>query len=806
MNLIRKIWILLSRACLLLIGILLLTIAIPHKNPWDMSLVSVKGDKGQEVIVNFPVVKDFHLSSIIEFPIHTSAKSIFITAGIALFILIIITPSGRQGAVNCFRKIKPVPAILLSMGVFLFTLKPTQSGMRIVLYLTFGSVGLMFSLVGIYPLIIWLGKYRIGDIVRRIAGRVSFFFYNVKLRYFLGAIFILAFTASNLGSYFFFEHIPHIQDSLDQVFHGKIFAQGKLTVPSHEYREFFNFTHMINDGKWYSEYPPAHSFLMMLGIMLGMPWIINPLMGALSIITFYFIGKEIYDEKTGRIAALLGLFSPFIIFMSSEFMSHGSALFWLALFVLFFARTVKRGRFHNPLISGVALGMALNGRPMTAFAIFVPFAVYSIILLIRGFRKHVFPLFIMFITVCVFLGILFLFNYLTTGKPLLFGYEAKWGPGHNPGFGHSGWGQPHTPSKGLRQNLNNLNALNKYLFEWPIPCLFFVFLLFATITKSKWDYLFISSFWMLSIVHFFYWFQDWCFGPRFMYEASTMTILLTARGLLRTPELVNNTFGLKTPPRRVKATAAAVVIICTLIGLSFHIRPLVRLYSKNYWSVNASVLKAVKREKITNAVVFVRSYYGSVLPANSPTFDGDVIYARDLGVKNRKMMEYYPDRKHYIADGSKIAEAIAPAKDEVIVEAESLEVIDTSGDNAAPQNMKGFGPQWSGDSQILVNTNEPGDYIVLAVPVESDGTYEISAYFTKAHDFGQIQLTINGKPMGAVFDGYNSKVVHTNRVNMGKIYLKNGNNPFRFQVMGKNKSAENYQFGVDCFILKSVVD
>jgi len=805
MSLVRKIWVLLSRAFLLLAGILLFVIAIPHKNPWDMSLISIEGDKGQEVIVNFPVVKDFHLF-FIEFPIHTSAKAIFITAAIALFVLLIITPPGRRGAINCLRKVKPIPAILISMGLFLFTLKPTQSGMRIVLYLTFGSVGLLFSLVGIYPLIIWLGKYRIGGLVRRIAGRVSFFFYNVKLRYFLGAIFILAFTASNLGSYFFFEHIPHIQDSLDQVFHGKIFAQGKLTVPSHEYREFFDFTHMINDGRWYSEYPPAHSFLMMIGAMFGMPWIINPLMGALSIVMLYFIGREIYDEKTGRIAALLGLFSPFIIFMSSEFMSHGSAIFWLALFVLFFARSVKRGRFYNPLISGTALGMALNGRPMSAFAICIPFVVYSIILLIRSFRRHVFPLLVMFVTVCAFVGILLLYNYMTTGKPLLFGYEVRWGPGHNPGFGHSGWGQPHTPSKGLRQNLNNLNALNKYLFEWPIPCLFFAFLLFASVTKSGWDYVFISSFWALSIAYFFYWFQDWCFGPRFMYESSTMIILLTSRGLLSTPKLVNNTFGLKTPPGRVKATVATAVIICTIIGLSFHIRPLVRLYSNSYWSTNASVIKAVKREKITNAVVFVRSYYGSVLPANSPTFDGEVIYVRDLGVKNRKMMEYYPDRKHYIADGSKIAEMLMPAKDEIIVEAESLKVLETSGDKAAPQNMKGFGPQWSGNSQILANTNAAGDYVVLAVPVENDGTYQVSAYFTMADDFGQIQLMIDGKPMGVVFDGYNDKVIHTDRLNMGKAYLKKGDNPFRFQVVGKRESSENYYFGLDCLILKRVAD
>jgi hypothetical protein len=806
MNLIQKIWIFLSRMCLLLIGILLLVIAIPHKNPWNMSLVGVQDGKGQRVVVNFPIFRKLTLFSIIEFPIHTSVGTIFISAGVALFVLMLLTPSGRRAAMNCFRKVKPVPVILLSMGLLVFTLKPTENGMPIVLYLTFGSTGLLFSLVGIYRFIVWLGKHRIGEMVCRLVKRVILFFCNIDIKYFLGAIFILAFAAANLSSYFIFEHIPHIQDSIGQVFHGKIFAIGKLTVPSHKYREFFDFTHMINDGKWYSEYPPAHSFLMMFGVMLDMPWIINPLMGSLSIITFYFVGKEIYDERTGRLAALLGLFSPFIIFMSSEFMSHGSALLFISLFVLFFARTIKRGKFYHPLISGSSLGMALNGRPMTALAICVPFAIYSVVLLIKGFGKYILRLSVIFITVSAFVGILLLFNYLTTGDPLLFGYVVKHGEGHKPGFGHSGWGQPHTPSKGLRQNLNNLNALNKYLFEWPIPCLFFAFLLFASMTRDKWDHLLMSSFWALSIAYFFYWFQDWCFGPRFMYESSVMAILLTSRGILRTPALVNDTFGLKTPPNRIRAAVGAAVIICTLIGLSFNIRPLVKVYSSDYWRVNASVFKAVKKSKIENAIVFVRSYYGSVFVGNSPMFDGDVIYVRDLGVKNRLMMEYYPNRRYYIADGSKITESFAPPKGEVIIEAESLKIADSSGDKSAPQKMGSFGPYWSGNSQILAVTDAPGDYIVLAVPIKANGIYEVAAYLTKAHDFGQVQLMVNGEPMGKVFDGYSKNVVHSGRLNMGRIYLRQGESRFKFQIVGKSKAADNYRLGVDCLVLTSVSD
>ena len=656
MNGITRIWFLVSRISLLLAGIGLLVIAAPHKDPWNMNLVEIKGDHGQQVTISFPVVKKITFPAGIEFPVDTSANQIFMTAFGILVSLVLLTRTGRRAFVNCFRKPRVLPPILLSMAGFLFTLKPTKYGMPIVLYLTFGSVGMLLVLVGIYPFAVSFARSRFGNGIRRIATKIVFYFYNVNIRYFLAAIFASAFILTNLGSYFVFQHIPHIQDSLDQVFHAKILAMGKLTVPSHKYKEFFDFTHMINNGKWYSEYPPGHILAMLVGVIIGMPWIINPLLGSLSVVIFYFIGKEVYDERVGRLASLLGLLSPFIIFMSSEFMSHASALLWLSLFILFFAKTVQRKRIYHPLVAGGALGMAVLGRPMTVLGMGIPFAIYALVLLVRHFREYVFRFSVMFLVVLAFVGVLLLFNYMTNGDPFLFGYVVLHGKGHNPGFGHSGWGEPHTPSKGLRQNLNNLNALNKYLFEWPVPCLFFAFLLFATGKQNKWDYLFISSFWLLSVAYFFYWFQDWCFGPRFMYEASVLMILLTARSFLNAPVLVNETLGLDATPSRVKGFLGMTVMVLFLVGFASNIRPLVKLYSTSYWGVNNSVLEAVKNRHIKNAVVFVHSYYGSVLPANSPTFDGDVIYVRDLGEKNHLMMEYYPGRKYYLADGAKISE------------------------------------------------------------------------------------------------------------------------------------------------------
>jgi len=46
----------------------------------------------------------------------------------------------------------------------------------------------------------------------------------------------------------------------------------------------------------------------------------------------------------------------------------------------------------------------------------------------------------------------------------------------------------------------------------------------------------------------------------------------------------------------------------------------------------------------------VRSFEGwtAGLIANSPFFDSDIIYAKDLGIKNVELIKLFPDRKAYL--------------------------------------------------------------------------------------------------------------------------------------------------------------
>ena len=446
---------------------------------------------------------------------------------------------------------------LCTLSIFLFTMKPTSGGWPVILYLILSSAGILLVVIGIYPLL--SGLPRIQDSLMVVGRRLCHVFYTIRPGIFLLFIFLFVFILANLSSYFLFNRIPHVTDSVLQVFHGKIFATGHLTAKSHPLKEFFNINPlMINDmrgdGKWHSVYPLGHSFMMMFGAFIDAPWVINPLLLALTVLLIYFLGKEIYDERTGRLAALLGALSPFMLFMSSEFMNHVSTLFYATLFLLFFAKTVRGGKWYNPVLAGIGVGMMMNTRPYTALALAFPFGVYSLWLLIRSFRAYFWRMALLVFVIICFLGIMLAFNYATNGSPTLFGYVAQFGKDHNPGFGKSGHGGTlHTPQMGYAASLQSLNVLNKCLHGWPIPTLMFALILFLSGRKNKWDYLLVSVPFSLAFAYFFYWYTSWeCgLGPRFLYESSAMLILLTARGILCLPDFVQKVLKVPVKEKQV---------------------------------------------------------------------------------------------------------------------------------------------------------------------------------------------------------------------------------------------------------------
>jgi hypothetical protein len=607
--------------------------------------------------------------------------AIFVTL-LLLIGLAFLTKSGRT-IWHGLRRDRPNRFwILGAFLLLLITLLPPSypaddlylAGQELAAYVIFGSAGAVFLLYGLGSLL---------DPAARALQKAYRRLLSLKPASFVWSAALWVFVLTNLISWFVFDHIPHVQDTVAQLFQAKLFAAGRLYLPSPPLPQFFDLMHVINDGRWYSQYPPGHPLLLLLGILIHAPWLINPLLGALTIVVIYHLGREVYDEPTARLATLLASLSPFLIFMSSEFMNHSSALLFTSLFLLFFARSVRTSHsaLRSSLLAGLCLGMVVLIRPFTALLIAVPFVVTALVMLARSpqtasrlppaaYRPPSIGRWLLMLSggALVF-GILLLYNYLTTGSAFKLGYTAEYGASHTVGLGQGAFGEVLTLPKAVLETNLDLNALNRYLFEFPLPSLLFIALLFAFGKRRKWDFLLVSTIAMLVGGYFFYfWHSTVLFGPRWEYESFAALVLLSARGIREirnSPIDIPQSALAKSPGPAVRgrpltarplhhSVTVRLFVLCYLSMFAVAVPTLVQKYRQGY-DVSNSTFRTVQQAGLHHAVVFARRTEEVGLH-NSLNLNSDIVFARDLGPLNPVLQTLYPDRRFYYADRDTIQE------------------------------------------------------------------------------------------------------------------------------------------------------
>jgi len=136
------------------------------------------------------------------------------------------------------------------------------------------------------------------------------------------------------------------------------------------------------------------------------------------------------------------------------------------------------------------------------------------------------------------------------------------------------------------------------------------------------------------------------------------------------------------------------------------------------------------------------------------------------------------------------------------IEAERLRVVASEGGRADTQHMGAFGmARWSGRAQLFFTPRAKGACVTVELPVAKGGRYELAIYYTKAADYGIVQLHLDGKPLGQPFDGFNRTVVPSGKVPYGTVELAAGKHKLKFEVVGKNDSSRGFYVGIDCLTL-----
>lgn len=131
------------------------------------------------------------------------------------------------------------------------------------------------------------------------------------------------------------------------------------------------------------------------------------------------------------------------------------------------------------------------------------------------------------------------------------------------------------------------------------------------------------------------------------------------------------------------------------------------------------------------------------------------------------------------------------------IEGESLKVLSATGGPVPNQDMTGFGEEWSNGSHLWWTCRQPGGVLRLELPVEKAGTYDLSAAFTKAIDYGTATITLDGKPLGSPVDLFHDGVIHTGAVPLGRATLEAGPHSLVISMERKNPRSTSYLFGMD---------
>jgi hypothetical protein len=476
----------------------------------------------------------------------------------------------------------------------------------------------------------------------------------------VGALIATGLIASNL-----LQRMPHVQDSVAYLFQAKTLALGRVSVPAPRFPAFFTEEFIpVYHGQWFGKYPPGWPVLLAVGVLLHAPWLVNPVLSAANIVLIYLIGREVYGAGIGLLAAALTLSSPFFLFLGSSFMAHSATLFYLSAFTLLLVRWMRRiEKGADDRLSlvpaGFLLGMGFITRQLDAVAFAAPF---TTLILVPAIRRRVMAVRWLVLGGAVPGIALLLYNWDLTGDPLRSPYSLWWSFDHL-GFGASTGMYGFTPGLGFWNTSYNLEMLQAHLFGWP----FYLTLAPALIPfilgrATRWDAVFGLSAGCVMVAYIFYWAPGVMYGPRYYYVAIPWFALLTARGL---EELYR--WPLRLPfrwrPDRLAALLVPTILLTVLLlyNTRIYLPAQLPVYD-GYNSVNAGPLDAVAAAGVHHALVFVATSqtggwydYGELFEGNSPLLDSDVVYARDLGAQNRRLMRLYPGRAYYRLQGTQLS-------------------------------------------------------------------------------------------------------------------------------------------------------
>jgi hypothetical protein len=323
-------------------------------------------------------------------------------------------------------------------------------------------------------------------------------------------------------------------DELAQLWHAKILASGRLSLPADPNPEFFAIDNVIDTGRWYSQFPIGGPAVLALGVLIGAPWLVNPLLAGATSVAIYHFARNAYGEVEGRAITALFAVTPVFLLMSGSHMNHVPTLFLMSVAMAGLVELDRDTPRIQPLVVTAIIGFTIGAmatiRPLDAAVAAVVTGAFQVTLMARG-RLRLQELAMQAATGTLAVVPLLYANWATTGSALRFGYNVMWGAAHQIGFHVDPTGAEHTPTRALAYAVRYVNDLNLFVEAWPVPGLVFAMATLLMLRRvTRWDAFLLGLFWTQVFAYALYWHRGQFIGPRFLYTALPAIVVFIARG------------------------------------------------------------------------------------------------------------------------------------------------------------------------------------------------------------------------------------------------------------------------------------
>jgi hypothetical protein len=444
------------------------------------------------------------------------------------------------------------------------------------------------------------------------------------------AILALNFALTLVTEFAVFRNVPHSGDEYAYYVSAELFSRGKLSVPSPPLREFFDVDHVLNDGKFTGKYPPGWPVLLAVGAFFRVPWLVNPVLGTLTLGLLHHLARKHFSPKVARISLIAAAANPYFVFTSASYFSHSACLLASTAFLYFVLECRARPDDGKAFLGlGLSAGAALTIRPFTAAALILPGACFLIVQAFRSSPRAQWfrGLAVAAVPFAVCLALFLAYNKAQTGDAFLQPFE-QYDRSDRPRLpsGAEEWG-----GRLGTHFLDRLWELNRWL---PLSVVFLVLAWgLPEVRGSANLWICQASFWALLVAYGWYWGTGVVqYGPRYLYEALGAVLILCG--------VVVSSFG---------RWGGLVALGMLLLNVSMFVAE-AQVASRH----SAEILEVhdlAKEMRLTQSIVFAQKRTIAPLwgaPGSVIDFSADILIVKDRGVENRLLLERHPGRKGFL--------------------------------------------------------------------------------------------------------------------------------------------------------------